>query len=223
MSLLYASSGLPTTSWMAGVAYAQDLSAPTGSVTIALGGSAGTVRLLHLTASDDASPAASIQMRLSSHPDLAGATWQPFLRTVPWDFAGGVAVYAQFRDAAGNLSPVYTDALLAATPSCTPRPGVTVNAQPDHGVLSVTASVTGPTNRVRALRFESLANALVDVGDKRNQSAPFAATITAGQEPTSIAFVVRRQAVGHSTMVRLTVTDDCGDWSTFVGGGPNAF
>jgi hypothetical protein len=34
---------------------------------------------------------------------------------------------------------------------------------------------------------------------------------------------VRRPASGQAATVELTVTDGCGTWPTFVGGGPTAF
>jgi hypothetical protein len=183
----------------------------------------GPVRVVALTATDNVTPTAQIQMRLANSANLAGVAWQPFASEVTWDFAGGRIVYAQFRDEAGNVSAVYDQSLLVATSPCTPRPPVTVSARPSNGTLAVTVSANGANNSVRGLRFEAFANAIVDVGTQRNQSAPFAAAIPAGQEPTSIQFVVRRQAAGRATMVRLVVTDACGEWSTFVGGGPFAF
>jgi hypothetical protein len=38
-----------------------------------------------------------------------------------------------------------------------------------------------------------------------------------------VTFFVRRIAPGQGTTVELVVTDQCGEWRTFVGGGPNAF
>ena len=38
----------------------------------------------------------------------------------------------------------------------------------------------------------------------------------------STTFTVTRLA-GGSITAPLVIADDCGDWSTFVGGGPNAF
>jgi hypothetical protein len=38
----------------------------------------------------------------------------------------------------------------------------------------------------------------------------------------STSFTVRRQSSGAAT-VNLAVVDRCGRWTTFVGGGPNAF
>jgi hypothetical protein len=52
-------------------------------------------------------------MRLGKDPALADATWQPYTTTVSWPVSmsepGAGAVYAQFRDRAGNSSIVYSD------------------------------------------------------------------------------------------------------------------
>jgi hypothetical protein len=48
-------------------------------------------------------------------------------------------------------------------------------------------------------------------------------TITLGTGITSQQFFVRRTNAGVASTVPLTVTDVCGAWPTFVGGGPSAF
>ena len=54
-------------------------------------------------------------------------------------------------------------------------------------------------------------------------------TVTAGQpvtlapNSTSATFSVSRVTSGQPTTVRFTVTDACGAWQTFVGGGATAF
>ena len=205
-----------------------DTAPPVGSVEIttrtsAIPGAAGPIRVVALTATDNVTPTAQLQMRLANSADFTGAAWQPFAAEVAWDFAGRRVVYAQFRDSAGNVSATYDQSLLVATSPCSPRPPVTVSARPSNGTLTVTVSTSGANNGLHGLRFEGFNNAIVDVGSQQNQSAPFAVAIPAGQQPTSIAFTVRRQTAGRATMVRLVATDGCGEWSTFVGGGAAAF
>jgi hypothetical protein len=55
--------------------------------------------------------------------------------------------------------------------------------------------------------------------------APLAngATITPPAGTTTIVLRVRRLAADQAVLVPLVVTDDCGAWPTFVGGGPSAF
>jgi hypothetical protein len=38
-----------------------------------------------------------------------------------------------------------------------------------------------------------------------------------------LSFTVRRATAGQPTHVSLAVTDGCGEWPTFVGGGVDAF
>ena len=214
-----------------------DIDPPTGSVAVVGGPSPGgagaptpnsPVRTVQLTATDTQSGSA-MQMRLSNRADFAGAIWKPFASPVSWDFTGGNTVYAQFKDGAGNVSQVYSQTIAGGvgpgsspSPSCLPRPRVIVNVLKSGAQLLVTLATTGANNGLKAVRFDSFANAVVDVGSQTNQSAPFAVSIPAGQEPTSLQFTVRRQPGAQSATVRLVVIDGCGEWSTFVGGGPGA-
>jgi hypothetical protein len=38
-----------------------------------------------------------------------------------------------------------------------------------------------------------------------------------------VAFTVRRTTAGQAAQVPFVVVDGCGEWPSFVGGGPNAF
>jgi hypothetical protein len=169
-------------------------------------------------------------MRLSNREDFAGAIWQPFAPGVNWDFTGGGTVYAQFKDGAGNLSQVYRQSLPGApgpgtspTPACNPRPPVHVSLQKVNGTLVATLQTTGANNGLLAVRFDGFRTALVDVGSQTGQTQPFAVSIPAGQEPTSLQFTVRRLPGAQSATVRLVAIDGCGEWSTLVGGGPSAW
>jgi hypothetical protein len=76
---------------------------PTGSIGfVAQGG--GTQDLFNLGAADDVSGVKD--MRLSTRPDLAGATFVPFASDVVVDVGSSDTVYAQFRDRALNASDV---------------------------------------------------------------------------------------------------------------------
>lgn len=76
---------------------------PEGSVTL-LGGDEGGVVALYLFATDDNSGVA--EMRIGDDTSFAAAEWQPYSQFLEWEGVGG-PVYAQFRDRAGNVSPVY--------------------------------------------------------------------------------------------------------------------
>ncbi|MGE3912476.1 MAG: Kelch repeat-containing protein [Chloroflexota bacterium] len=219
-----------------------DMSAPTGSVAVpgtgaaSERGAASPSRTIQLTAVDDVSSPSRMQVRLSNRSDFAGALWRPYTDRVTWDFTGGLTIYAQFKDEAGNVSQTYSQSLPGLPPSgsspnpnCSPRPRIAINTEPAIGVpegggaLNVTVSTTGSNNGLRAVRFDSFVNAKVHVGSQQNQTAPFAVSIPAGQEPTSLQFVVQRLTNGQPTTVRMSVIDGCGEWSTLVGGGPRAF
>ncbi|MCW2927078.1 MAG: putative haloacid dehalogenase-like hydrolase family protein [Thermoleophilia bacterium] len=54
------------------------------------------------------------EFQLSEDPSFAGATWQPAAASAPFlldDADGAHVVYARYRDAAGNVSPVSTDGI----------------------------------------------------------------------------------------------------------------
>jgi len=107
---------------------------------------------------------------------------------------------------------------------CAPRPNVTLTTRPlGSGRLEVTVEAktsTGtPTNGLVQITFGSLQNASVQLG----ASAVSAGTTIPLGSAKSAVFVVTRGASGQATMVPFTVRDACGDWPTFVGGGPNAF
>jgi hypothetical protein len=75
---------------------------PRGRVKV-LGNSGSSVNILAWAWDDNSGVA---DMRLGLDPSLAGVGWQPYASSVSYP-AGGVVVYLQFRDAAGNLSPIY--------------------------------------------------------------------------------------------------------------------
>jgi hypothetical protein len=61
----------------------------------------------------------------------------------------------------------------------------------------------------------------VDLPGQSGQSGSFVVNLTGG--PTATQFWVRRAQVAGTGTVQLTVVDRCGDWPTFVGGGPAAW
>lgn len=125
-----------------------------------------------------------------------------------------------------------TDGQAAATPSmvpllqapagaaCTPRPPVTVSSVRDGGALRVTIaagpSAAVPNNRLSSLRLGTLSNATVEA-DGRPLAAQ--ATLPLPGRPSSIGLLVRRADGVGAVTVPFTVTDDCGEWRSFVGDG----
>jgi hypothetical protein len=96
---------------------------------------------------------------------------------------------------------------------------VVTTTRASAGRLRVT--VAAGRGSIRAIQFKAGTNARVDVGTLTNQALPINWTL-----PTpapQMTLLVHRATAGQATTVPLVVTDDCGDWSTFVGGGPSAF
>ncbi len=91
-----------------------DASPPTGSILIDSGAESTAVVAvtLSLAASDAGTGVAG--MRLSDD-DVSWSSWEPFAPAKPWNLppgAGLKAVYVQYRDAAGNVSPSFSDSIV---------------------------------------------------------------------------------------------------------------
>jgi hypothetical protein len=118
-------------------------------------------------------------------------------------------------------------------PSATPpaRPNVAVITTPNQTSHTLQTSVTARdagcaqgNNQLQALRFTRLTNASVDVLTSPATSVTAAPqTVSLPGHPASVTLTTRRVTDSQPTVVEFTVTDGCGDWPTFVGGGPSAF
>ncbi len=89
--------------------------------------------------------------------------------------------------------------------------------------VEVGRPATAPNNIVRKLQVPKAENARVEIQGQTFGAAGGSVTPTS---PTQrLTFTVTRQpAEAPATVtVPIVVTDDCGEWKTFVGGGPNAF
>ena len=121
-----------------------------------------------------------------------------------------------------------SDATYTATfedESCSPRPPVRMTTAPKgRGVLEVELTAqTGdgtPSNALVSVRVTAVDNARAEL-DGRAVAAGEVARLPAGTQRATL--VVRRGAPAAASTVRLVVTDACGPWETFVGGGPTAF
>ena len=126
----------------------------------------------------------------------------------------------------------------SGAPTATPTPGLPMpyrlpawpallarrlTSQPARpcGRLVVTVTANGAGNLLRALRIGASSNALVDVGERTGLSSNV--NVALPSDTRQATFSVRRATSGQATMVPLVVVDGCGDWPTFVGGGPGAF
>jgi len=134
----------------------------------------------------------------------------------------------------GTTAPTPTPAPSTPTPTPTPAPAADCSVRPTFGVRSTPASpgtlqvtltagtTTGaPNNALRTIRFGTVVNGSVNVTGYGSASSNSTIGVTPGTQ--QVTFTVRRSANGTGTTVPFTLTDDCGDWQTFVGGGPSAF
>jgi hypothetical protein len=123
------------------------------------------------------------------------------------------------------LGSTPTPTTTATASFCAPRPSVGVTAVPTgDGRLGVTLRAqtlpATPANALSSLRIGFLTNAQVSLGG---------AALLAGQTvplppgTQEVGLVVQRLAPGQASTAQMVVTDACGDWPTFVGGGPTAF
>jgi hypothetical protein len=105
-----------------------------------------------------------------------------------------------------------------------------VGITPDLSARTLQATITArdancnPNNQLQELRFTRLANATVDIPTvpvTTVASAP--TTVPLPSRPASVTLTVHRATTGVSATVELVVTDGCGEWPTFIGGGPGAF
>ena len=96
----------------------------------------------------------------------------------------------------------------------------------DPGQLLVTVTATrpasAPSNGISQIQFGQATNAIVDINNQSKNGGNLTAYSAAGTE--KVTFAVRRSPSNASTTtVPFTVTDDCGEWRSFVGGGASAF
>jgi hypothetical protein len=137
------------------------------------------------------------------------------------------------RTATGTPSPTrIPTSIPTQPPTITPTPypqsniGVQV-ASAGAGQLQATLTARDagcvPNNRLRALRITRLTNATLDVPGIGTLTALSAGPIALPDLPPAITLTLHRVTGGASATAELVVTDGCGDWSTFVGGGDAAF
>jgi hypothetical protein len=111
----------------------------------------------------------------------------------------------------------------APTLPCSPRPRVQASPAAGGGKLNVhieaTPLNTQQNNPILTLRFDQLQNARVTVG---GQTVKNGQTVTLPANTVATDFAVERATPGQAVTVSFTVTDGCGSWPTFVGGGTAA-
>jgi hypothetical protein len=105
------------------------------------------------------------------------------------------------------------------------RPAILVTTEPHvSGQLKVTVEATNsggvPDNSLHAIRVITLTNASVEMGGDTIRQADVSVDLDEGTE--EVHFFAQREDNTLPYTVTLGVTDDCGEWQTFVGGGPGA-
>jgi hypothetical protein len=163
--------------------------------------------------------------------------------TVPAGLRNAVAVAAgsflSLAGAAASPTPTPTPTrtptptstpLPTATPYPRPNVGVSVSTNPTTHTLHTTITARDanctPNNQLESLRFTKLTNAIVEVATTPATTVtsvpPGGLSVPLPSRPPSVGLTVRRVGAGPTT-VELVVTDGCGAWPTFVGGGAGAF
>ncbi|MFN0071563.1 MAG: Kelch repeat-containing protein, partial [Chloroflexota bacterium] len=110
--------------------------------------------------------------------------------------------------------------------ACTPRStNLVQSVNVGGGNLQVTvraqqASPGAPLSTLQKLELTQLSNAVVFAGGDSGRRDPFTLLIT--PPVATYTFMVRHDTPGATT-VHFTITDSCGTWQTFVGGGAGAF
>ena len=87
--------------------------------------------------------------------------------------------------------------------------------------VSAGRTAGAPNNVLRSIRFGTLVNAAIDMPGYGAPTANTTVGIVPGTQ--TVTFTARRVNGGAGSTVPFTLTDDCGDWRTFVGGGMSAF
>ena len=108
---------------------------------------------------------------------------------------------------------------------CNPRPNVGVAsapASPGQLLATVASQVlpATPTNGLQRITITRVDNATVSLNGAvvgPGQVIPLAGGTT------QVSLLVQRQNPAAGSTVSFVVSDICGDWPSFVGGGPGAF
>ena len=108
---------------------------------------------------------------------------------------------------------------------CAPRPSVVIAPVAGGDALQATFTAepgtSVATNAIREIRIGQAQNGVVDGAGRTGLGS--GAVITLSPAATSTTLTVRRVTPGQATTVPLVIVDGCGEWPTFVGGGPSAF
>ncbi|MCC7370821.1 MAG: hypothetical protein IT306_20550 [Chloroflexi bacterium] len=123
------------------------------------------------------------------------------------------------------VTVVSDDVEVSQPTACSPRPPVRVRTQAVNGQLLVRVEVQKSSllsaNSVSQITFTRLENATPVTANGASISTVSPMVLPSGTE--TVEFTVRRERPREAATVHFTVRDACGEWKTFVGGGPDAF
>jgi len=197
-----------------------DKTVPAGTISINDGAASTDTPdvTLGLTGDDGAVGSGVIQMRFADTSEgLNSAAWMAFAASSPYTLAGVEGtqpVYAQFRDAAGNVSGVYSDEIVVSATLDTTAPTITVSPV-DLAVVPVGTAITfSAQDDESGLAPDSPAGSLDD--------GATTTTVPSGYQPPAgvYALVVTASDVAGnvaSQTVRFTVYDPAGGFVTGAG------
>jgi fibronectin type 3 domain-containing protein len=119
---------------------------PTGAIVINNGATStnsSSVTLI-LACTDSGSGCSEMQIGYSSNDGGSASSWQPFASSYPLSLSGSDGTYTvnvQFKDAAGNVSSIYSASIVLNTSAADTAPPTTT-ASPAGGRYTATQSVT---------------------------------------------------------------------------------
>lgn len=135
----------------------------------------------------------------------------------PAPTATGTQTATPTRTPTPTLTPVPVPTSMAC-PS--PRPPVSVTTSP-AGAGTFDASMQAGVGVIRRVDFSQFRNASVTIGGYTNVSQPF--TYIPNAYISQIGFRVTQLSGGQAATITMTITDDCGPWTTLVGAGVGGF
>ncbi len=89
-----------------------------------------------------------------------------------------------------------------------------------HAAISAHSSPATANNTLASIRVTAVNNATATLN---GNAVGVGQTVNLPAGTTQITLVVQRHEAGRASTVNFVVTDVCGEWSSFVGGGPGAF
>jgi hypothetical protein len=127
-------------------------------------------------------------------------------------------------------TPTSTPTATATPMACQVRPPVTVAVTPASGgrlqvVVTAGTASGNASNRIQSIQFAATSGALLDTPNGptvvTGSTGPLTQTFSPGV--ASYTFFLRQQSPSGAATAPFTVTDACGTWPTFAGGGPAVF